>query len=115
MLISLMLPFAKPVTFILLLSSVLDIASATAPSSFAVWAADSGIARGQGNGLVSGIPTVSYEHGEFQWALRLLYETTGNRSYFDYIKAGADTILSDDGTSIGGYKYAFPNTPFFDF
>lgn len=77
----------------------------TVPSSYAVWAADSGIARGQGNGLVNGAPGVSYEHGEFQWALRLLYESTGNASYFDYIKLGADTILSDDGTSIAAYKY----------
>ena len=54
---------------------------------------------------MNGAPGVSYEHGEFQWALRLLYESTGNASYFDYIKLGADTILSDDGTSIAAYKY----------
>lgn len=88
----------------LLFASLLGFATASAPASYAVWAADSGIARGQGNGLVNGTPTVSYEHGEFQWALRLLYEATGNRSYFEYIKAGADTILSANGKTIGGYK-----------
>jgi unsaturated rhamnogalacturonyl hydrolase len=37
------------------------------PESYAVWAADSAIARGQGNGLDSaGKAIVSYEHGEFQ-------------------------------------------------
>ncbi|KAL5521051.1 hypothetical protein ACEPAG_8973 [Sanghuangporus baumii] len=81
-----------------------DIVEAAAPSFYAAWAADSGMARGQGNGLVNGVPGVSYEHGEFQWALRLLYESTGNRSYFDYIKLGADTILSDDGRSIAAYN-----------
>ncbi|KAL5483561.1 hypothetical protein ACEPAI_8793 [Sanghuangporus weigelae] len=99
-----MFSLIKGSTLSLLVASLLDVAKASMPASYAVWAADSGIARGQGDGLVNGTPTVSYEHGEFQWALRLLYEVTGNGSYFDYIKAGADTILSDDGTTIGGYN-----------
>ena len=75
------------------------------PESFAVWAADSGIARGQGNGLdANGNPVVSYEHGEFQWALRQLFELTGNHSYFDYIQKGIDNIVFDNGTVHGSYK-----------
>ncbi|KAJ7705457.1 glycoside hydrolase family 105 protein [Mycena rosella] len=76
------------------------------PKSYAVWAADSAIARGQGNGLDSaGVnPIVSYEHGEFQWALRLLYELTGNKTYFDYIQAGADNIVFPNGTVHGSYN-----------
>ncbi|PFH48575.1 glycoside hydrolase family 105 protein [Amanita thiersii Skay4041] len=77
---------------------------AARPSSYAVWAADSAMKRGQGNGLTSaGAATVSYEHGEFQWGLRLLYEKTGNRSYYDYILAGANNIVFDNGTVHGGY------------
>ncbi|KAF8994067.1 glycoside hydrolase family 105 protein [Cyathus striatus] len=73
------------------------------PSSYAVWAADSAIARGQGNGLSSGQPIVSYEHGEFQWGLRLLYEMTGNKTYLNYIKTGVDNIVFDNGTVHGSY------------
>ncbi|KAJ7319039.1 Six-hairpin glycosidase [Mycena albidolilacea] len=76
------------------------------PASYAVWAADSGIARGQGNGLLAnGSATVSYEHGEFQWGLRLLYELTGNKTYFDYIQAGVDNIVFPNGTIHGDYEW----------
>jgi unsaturated rhamnogalacturonyl hydrolase len=75
------------------------------PSSYAVWAADSAIARGQGNGLDSnGNPIVSYEHGEFQWGLRQLYERTGNKTYFNYIQLGIDNIVFPNGTVHGQYK-----------
>lgn len=75
------------------------------PHSFAIWAADSAIARGQGNGLDSnGEPTDSYEHGELQWGLRLLYETTGNESYFNYIVQGASQIVDSKGDIEGGYS-----------
>lgn len=77
------------------------------PQSYAIWAADSAIARGQGNGLDSnGKPTVSYEHGELQWGLRLLYETTGNKSYFNYIVQGASQIVDNNGNIGGGYSIA---------
>ncbi|KAF7377615.1 Cell wall glycosyl hydrolase [Mycena sanguinolenta] len=82
------------------------------PASYAVWAADSGIARGQGNGLANGLPTVSYEHGEFQWGLRLLYELTGNKTYFNYIQAGVDNIVFPNGTIHGDYNFtAFSQDP----
>ncbi|TFK37097.1 glycoside hydrolase family 105 protein [Crucibulum laeve] len=74
------------------------------PSSYAVWAADSAIKRGQGNGLDStGKASVSYEHGELQWGLRLLYEKTGNKTYYNYIVTGANNIVYDNGTVHGGY------------
>ncbi|KAK0235179.1 glycoside hydrolase family 105 protein [Armillaria nabsnona] len=77
------------------------------PQSYAIWAANSAIARGQGNGLDSnGKPTVSYEHGELQWGLRLLYETTGNKSYFNYIVQGASQIVDSKGNIGGGYSIA---------
>src|ERR1700761_1505050 len=45
------------------------------PASNAVWAADSGITRKQGNGLdANGVPLVSYEHGEFQVRARALLQ-----------------------------------------
>ncbi|KAG6916984.1 hypothetical protein DXG01_004328 [Tephrocybe rancida] len=78
----------------------------TRPESFAVWAADSAIKRGQGNGLTpAGQPTVSYEHGEFQSGLRELYDLTGNQSYFDYIVQGADKIVAENGSVGGEYKF----------
>ncbi|KAJ7267408.1 glycoside hydrolase family 105 protein [Mycena rebaudengoi] len=74
------------------------------PESYAVWAADSAIARGQGNGLDSaGKAIVSYEHGEFQYGLRQLYELTGNQTYFNYIQAGVDNIVFPNGTVHGAY------------
>jgi len=74
------------------------------PQSYAVWAADSAIARGQGNGLdASGRAIVSYEHGELQWGLRQLFERTGNQTYFDYIQRGVDNIVFDNGTVHGRY------------
>ncbi|KAF7324713.1 Cell wall glycosyl hydrolase [Mycena kentingensis (nom. inval.)] len=84
---------------------VLTGAALARPSSYAVWGADSAIARGQGNGLSSaGAPSVSYEHGEFQYALRHLLDRTGNQTYFDYILAGANNIVFDNGTVHGGYN-----------
>jgi rhamnogalacturonyl hydrolase YesR len=75
------------------------------PSSYAQWAADSGIARGQGNGLTSGSPKVNYEHGEFWFALQRLYERSGNATYYNYIKSGVDQVVSSAGVVGGGYKY----------
>lgn len=73
--------------------------------TYSTYAADSGIARGQGNGRdASGNPTVSYEHGEFQWALQLLFEKTGNQTYFDYIQAGVDQIVDENGHVGANYK-----------
>lgn len=63
------------------------------------------MARGQGNGLnATGHPSVSYEHGEFQWALRLLYERTGDKQYYDYMQKSVDNLVAPDGT-IRNYKY----------
>ena len=84
-----------------ILSSLLSSAS---PTSYAIWAADSAISRGQGNGTVKGSISVNYEHGEFQWALRQLYEVTSDENYFNYIKHGIDSILNNDGTEISGYE-----------
>ncbi|KAJ3526795.1 hypothetical protein NM688_g8216 [Phlebia brevispora] len=79
--------------------------SALAHPSYSEWAADSAIRRGQGNGLDSNEnPIVSYDHGELQWALRLLYERTGNSTYYDYIKTGVDNVLLPNGTVGGGYS-----------
>lgn len=81
------------------------LAGSTQPS-YALRAADSAIRRGQGNGLdASGKPLVSYEHGELQWALRQLFERTGNKTFFNYIKAGVDNVVFSNGSVGGGYRY----------
>ncbi|KAH9829443.1 Six-hairpin glycosidase [Rhodofomes roseus] len=73
-------------------------------TTYSTWAANSAITRGQGNGLnASGDPVVTYEHGVLQWALRLLYEKTGNRSYYDYITEAANNILNENGTVVSVY------------
>lgn len=86
--------------------SLLPLAAAgPVKGSYALWAADSAIRRGQGNGLgTNGLPIASYEHGELQWGLRQLYERTGNKTFYDYIKAGVDQIVYSNGTVGGGYK-----------
>ncbi|RDB26636.1 Unsaturated rhamnogalacturonyl hydrolase YteR [Hypsizygus marmoreus] len=90
-------------TILILLSSAPAVLAR--PESYAVWAADSGIARRQGNGLdTSGNAVVSYEHGEFQWGLRQLFDLTGNKTYFDYIQTSIDNIVFDNGTVHGSYK-----------
>ncbi|KAG6875895.1 hypothetical protein C0993_006879 [Termitomyces sp. T159_Od127] len=95
----------RPPSALFTLSLVLPLVAAR-PSSNAVWAADSAIARGQGNGLSSsGTPTVSYEHGVFQTGLRRLFESTGNRTYFDYIVQGVGEIVADDGSVGGDYVF----------
>ncbi|KAJ6466857.1 Six-hairpin glycosidase [Mycena sanguinolenta] len=98
--------FLRVATFASLLSIVtlLPVAEAR-PESYAVWAADSAIARGQGNGLSNGVPSDSYADGEFQWALRLLYERTRNKTYYDWIQTGANNIVSPNGTIGGGYNF----------
>ncbi|KAF9269865.1 glycoside hydrolase family 105 protein [Marasmius fiardii PR-910] len=92
-------------SLLIALSSFVQIGFVTArPQSYAVWAADSAIARKQGNGLTtSGAAIISYEHGELQYGLRLLFERTGNRSYFDYIQSGVDNVVTADGTPHGSY------------
>jgi rhamnogalacturonyl hydrolase YesR len=74
--------------------------------AYSTYAANSAISRGQGNGLTNGQPEVNYPDGEFQWALRLLFERTGNQSYFEYIQKGVDTVVDEDGNVHGGYKYS---------
>lgn len=92
--------FTLPSLFLLSLAS----GSLARPQSYAIWAADSGISRKQGNGLdSSGKAIVSYEHGEFQWGLRQLFELTGNQTYFNYIQAGINNIVFDNGTVHGSY------------
>ena len=98
-----MVALVKAISVAATVFSIIPHGISAVPSSYAVWAANSAIARGQGNGLINGSPRINYEHGEFQWALRRLYELTGNKTYFDYIKLGADTILSDGGGTIAGY------------
>jgi len=79
--------------------------AAAQPESYAVWAADSAISRKQGDGLdSSGNAVVSYEHGEFQWGLRQLFDKTGNMTYFNYIKEGVDNIVFPNGTVHGSYR-----------
>lgn len=73
---------------------------------YSQWAADSAISRGQGNGLNSGKPYVSYEHGEFWWGLRLLYEKTGDEKYYNYILDGASVLVDEDGSIIDQYRLA---------
>ena len=104
----------KPITKVAIgVKSLLPIALALSttstvaakPASYAVWAADSAIARGQGNGLdSSGKVTVSYEHGELQWGLRLLFEKTGNQTYYNYIVTGANNVVATNGTINSAYK-----------
>lgn len=76
----------------------LALGASARPSSYAVWAADSAIARKQGTGLANGQPKADYTHGTLWFALRRLYEKTGNSSYAEYVKAGADNVVSSNGT-----------------
>ncbi|KAL0581445.1 hypothetical protein V5O48_000599 [Marasmius crinis-equi] len=80
------------------------------PQSYAVWAADSAIARKQGNGLSGSTPIISYEHGELQWGLRQLFERTGNQTYFNYIQSAVDNVVTADGTPHGSYTFVAPST-----
>lgn len=90
-------------TLVFLAISSLPLALGT---TYSTYAANSAIARGQGNGLRSnGTPTASYEHGEFQSGLKLLYERTGNRSYYEYIVEAVDRLVSENGTVGGDYPY----------
>ena len=96
-----------PFLFLIAVLSAFGLCVLARPSSYAIWAANSAIERGQGNGLgTNGQPTVSYEHGELQWALRMLYERTGNETYFQYIETGVNNVLLPNGTVGGGYRCA---------
>ncbi|KAK1235962.1 hypothetical protein PQX77_000788 [Marasmius sp. AFHP31] len=92
----------KVLPVITFLNTQLGLAAAR-PQSYAVWAADSAIARKQGNGLSGSSPLISYEHGELQWGLRQLYELTGNQTYFEYIQSAVDNVVTEDGTPHGSY------------
>ncbi|KAH7106542.1 glycosyl hydrolase [Auriculariales sp. MPI-PUGE-AT-0066] len=76
-----------------------------ATQPFSTWMADSIIARNQGHNVdSSGSPTVNYEHGEFQQALRAVYAATNNTKYSDYIKTGIDTVVSSSGAINSNYN-----------
>ncbi|KAI3605015.1 hypothetical protein WG66_002002 [Moniliophthora roreri] len=73
--------------------------------SYAVWAADSVIARGQSTGLDSnGNPKVIYDDGEFQLGLRRLYDRTKDEKYYQHLLKAANTIVSDSGALPSSYK-----------
>ncbi|ESK91890.1 cell wall glycosyl hydrolase [Moniliophthora roreri MCA 2997] len=75
------------------------------PDSYAVWAADSVIARGQSTGLDSnGNPKVIYDDGEFQLGLRRLYDRTKDEKYYQHLLKAANTIVSDSGALPSSYK-----------
>ncbi|KAI0036080.1 Six-hairpin glycosidase [Vararia minispora EC-137] len=76
----------------------------TPTGAYSTYAADSVISRGQGNGLTNGKPQVNYPDGEFQWALRLLFERGGNQSYFGWIQAGVNRIVSSTGQISSDYN-----------
>jgi rhamnogalacturonyl hydrolase YesR len=69
--------------------------------------ADSIYSRRQGVGISSkGQPSVSYEHGTFQHALRELYAVTKNQKYLAWVKEGIDTVVDPTGVIMGAYKVA---------
>jgi len=88
----------------LALVSLPSLSVAAVPDSYAVWAADSAIARKQGNGYRDGSPYVSYEHGELWYAFEQLYKITGDKKYFNYILAGANVLVDSAGKIISQYK-----------
>jgi len=45
-----------------------------------------------------GAPFTTYEHGVFERALEMVFNNTGNTTYFDYLKTGVDNLISDNGT-----------------
>ncbi|KAK7040745.1 hypothetical protein VNI00_009651 [Paramarasmius palmivorus] len=97
-----MLPCLVPLlAFLCLLEQVV----LARPDSYAIWAADSVIARGQSTGLdSSGNPKVIYDDGEFQLGLRRLYDRTGNEKYYSHLLKAANTIVSDSGALPSSYK-----------
>ncbi|KAF9269864.1 glycoside hydrolase family 105 protein [Marasmius fiardii PR-910] len=75
------------------------------PASYAQWAADSAIARGQSTGLdSSGEPKVIYEDGEFQLGLRRLFEKTGDEKYYDHLLNASNTIVASNGSLPSSYN-----------
>ncbi|KAG7095199.1 hypothetical protein E1B28_005975 [Marasmius oreades] len=96
-----------------LLAQLLDIrgqVSAARPASYAQWAADSAIARGQSTGLDSGgNPKVIYDDGEFQLGLHQLFEKTGNQKYYNHLLKASNTIVSANGSLPSSYKYERTN------
>ncbi|KAJ8082576.1 hypothetical protein PM082_008431 [Marasmius tenuissimus] len=75
------------------------------PASYAQWAADSVIARGQSTGLDgNGTPKIIYDDGEFQIGLRRLFEKTGDQKYYNHILKAANTVVSSNGSFPASWK-----------
>ncbi|KAL0581446.1 hypothetical protein V5O48_000600 [Marasmius crinis-equi] len=75
------------------------------PASYAQWAADSAIARGQSTGLdSSGTPKIIYDDGEFQIGLRRLFENTGNQKYYNHTLKAANAVVSANGSLASSFK-----------
>lgn len=66
---------------------------------YSTWMADSVITRKTPLGKdTSGNILVTYEHGVFERALEMVYNKTGNVTYYNYLKAGVDNVLGSTGT-----------------
>ncbi|KAH7103251.1 glycosyl hydrolase [Auriculariales sp. MPI-PUGE-AT-0066] len=98
------LPSAILVTgFLHVVAGLVHRRATTKPLS--TWMADSIMARNEGHGVnATGSPIVSYEHGEFQQALRALFARTGDLKYLAYIKEGIDAVVSPTGEITSHYN-----------
>lgn len=95
-----------PVFFSSLLAAV-----ALAAQPYSTWFADSVIDRGVLLGLDgNGAPFITYEHGVFERALEMVYNSTGNSSYLDYMTRGVDNVIADNG-SLLDYSKDLPMWP----
>lgn len=79
--------------FVLLFSLV------SGAQQYSTWMADSVIARGTPLGKdTSGNILVTYEHAVFERALEMVYNKTGNITYYNYLKTGIDNVVGSTGT-----------------
>lgn len=85
-------------SLILLLSTALPLITATCTNPLSTKLASTVIQRKYANGLgSSGAATNSYDHVVVWRGLESLYNTTGNATYLNYIKASVDNVVTSSG------------------
>jgi len=81
---------------ILGVSSTVYAAVCTTPP-LSVKGANTIVSRQYANGLKSGAPFITYEHGVAWRALEMVYNATGNSSYLNHMTTSVNNIVTSSG------------------
>lgn len=84
-------------TLPLLAAATVNAATQCTTPRLSVRGADTIVLRDYANGLKSGEPFITYEHGVAWKALEMVYNATSNEDYVTHITTSVDNIVTAEG------------------